>query len=242
MMLLVDAGNTRVKWGLHDGAGWVAQGSVANAEAAGLAQDWGVLRPATALVSSVAGGETDALLRDVLQALGCTASWLRAGRNACGVTNGYADPAQLGSDRWAALVAAWNMKRRPCVVASAGSALTVDALSAQGEFLGGLIVPGLTMMKVALRKGAACVAQVEGIWCDFPTATGAAVHSGALAAMAGAVKHMAGRLANREGMAPVLIISGGDAPALQTALEGAGEIVDNLVLEGLVLLSGVSAR
>lgn len=242
MMLLVDAGNTRIKWGLHDGAGWVAQGSVANAEAARLARDWSALRPAAALVSSVAGGKTDALLRDVLQALGCTASWLRAGRSACGVTNGYADPAQLGSDRWAALVAAWSLKGRSCVVASAGSALTVDALSAQGEFLGGLIVPGLAMMKMALEKGTARVTQMEGMWRDFPTSTADAVHSGALAAMAGAVESMVERLTNREGMAPALIISGGDAPVLQTALEGAGEIVDNLVLEGLVLLSGVSAR
>ncbi|MCX7628275.1 MAG: type III pantothenate kinase [Methylophilaceae bacterium] len=237
MILLVDAGNTRIKWGVHDGARWVVQGSVPSRQAWGLATAWSELRPIAAWVSSVAGADTDTSLRDMFGKLGITTRWLHASGSACGVINGYDQPERLGSDRWAALLAAWHLKHAPCVVATAGTALTVDALSARGEFLGGLIVPGLAMMKAALGENTAGVTQRDGRWQDFPTTTGDAVHSGVLAAMAGAVRHMMSVLEKREGVMPALVISGGDAVVLRASMAGLGEIVDNLVLEGLLLLA-----
>jgi type III pantothenate kinase len=123
------------------------------------------------------------------------------------------------------------------VVVSAGTALTVDALSSRAEFLGGLIVPGLSMMKAALAANTAGVGPIDGQMREFPASTGDAVHSGALRAMAGAVEYICETLARREGTAPVLLLTGGDAEALQATLSGVGEIVDNLVLEGLVLIA-----
>ncbi len=242
MILVVDAGNTRVKWGVYDN-GWQAQGSLRHDELHRLApalQAYAGL--GQAVISSVAGAVVDAGLQAQLDSLGIAARCIKAQASACGVTNGYANPAQLGSDRWAAAVAAWQRTHAACVVASAGTALTVDALSSRGEFLGGLIVPGLTMMKQALAANTAGGLAVEGELRDFPAATGDAVHSGALRAMAGAVEQMLARLAQRE-MVPVkLLLAGGDAGALQSALSGAGEIVDNLVLEGLILIAKECAQ
>lgn len=241
MILAIDAGNTRVKWGVHDGT-WLRQGVVAHDALPDLAnhiRSYAVLRQA--VVSSVASPLINAAIQEVLDRCGMTAVWVKAQARACGVNNGYANPAQLGSDRWAALVAAWHLKRSACVVVSAGTALTVDALSSRGEFLGGLIVPGFAIMQQALTANTAGISLLDGGLSDFPITTGDAVHSGILQAMAGAVARMQIALAQREESQPHLLIAGGDASRLQAVLSDAGEIVDNLVLEGLILIAGESA-
>jgi type III pantothenate kinase len=235
VILAIDAGNTRIKWGVYDGS-WLVQGVAGLAELPALIQQYPSLRQA--VVSNVAGPQIGADIQALLEQHEIAIQWVSAQSQACGVTNGYAKPAQLGSDRWAALVAAWHLNQSACVVASAGTALTVDALSSRGEFLGGLILPGFAMMQQALAANTAGVAATDGHLGDFPKTTGDAVHSGALHAMAGAVERMRAMLEAREGAIPQLLLAGGDAAALQSALSGAGEIVDNLVLEGLILLAG----
>jgi type III pantothenate kinase len=238
MILAIDAGNTRIKWGVHDGRGWAVQGVAGHDEAGQIASDLRALTGISqAVVSNVAGAECRAALQKVLDERGIPVRWVEAEAQACGVVNGYASPGRLGSDRWAALIAAWHSRRAACVVVSAGTALTVDALTARGEFLGGLILPGLNMMKAALAANTAGVALFDGQLQTFPVTTADAVHSGALMAMAGAVDRMRGALAAVEKAEPVILLAGGDARMLQSALSGAGVIVDNLVLEGMVLLS-----
>lgn len=234
--LAIDAGNTRIKWGLHDGLHWLAQGSALHAEVTHLAEAWQTHTISQAVISSVAGDAINQLLQQQLAALQLPANWIKPGAQACGVKNGYASPAQLGADRWAAVVAAWHRHHQACVVVSAGTALTVDALSANGEFLGGLIAPGLRMMQTALVNNTAALEHEPGQIQDFPSATADAMFTGALLAMAGAVMAMQNTLQLRENTTPRLILTGGDAKALQAALSGQGEIVDNLVLEGLMVL------
>lgn len=234
--LVIDAGNTRVKWGLHDGLHWQAQGSVPHAEAPGLGAVWQEKPINSAIISSVTHAAINQILQQQLDALAIPVTWIKTSAQACGVKNGYASPAQLGTDRWAAVVAAWQRYHLACVVVSAGTALTVDALSATGEFLGGLIAPGLVMMQSALVSNTAALEHGTGRIEDFPAATADAMFTGALLAMAGAVTAMQNTLQQRENITPQLILTGGDACTLQIALSGQGEIVDNLVLEGLILL------
>lgn len=235
MILAIDAGNTRIKWGVYDGT-WLVQGAAGLAELPGLIQQYPSLRQA--VVANVAGLQVGANIQMLLEQYEIAIQWVSAQAQACGVTNCYAQPVQLGSDRWAALVAAWNLKQTACVVASAGTALTVDAVSSRGEFLGGLILPGFFMMRQALMANTAGVVAIDGHLEDFPKTTGDAVHSGALHAMAGAVERMRTTLEAHEGAPPQLLLTGGDAPTLLAALSGVGEIVDNLVLEGLIFLAG----
>jgi type III pantothenate kinase len=238
MILAIDAGNTRIKWGVHDGHGWLAQGVAGRDEIAQLAVAWiAVPGIRQAVISNVAGEARRAALQAVLDQAGIAACWVQATAQACGVSNGYTKPGQLGSDRWAALIAAWHLKRTACVVASAGTALTVDALSFDGRFMGGLILPGLGMMKAALCANTAGVAVLDGELRAFPATTGDAVHSGALLAMAGAVERMRAALSAAVNAEALLLLAGGDAQLLQAALSGAGEIADNLVLEGLVMIA-----
>ncbi len=238
MILAVDAGNTRLKWGLHDGGSWLEKGWVATADAAQLADAWRELAPPDRIVASnVAGFGVRARLTEVCRRWPAEIHWAVAGESLCGVRNGYDNPAQLGSDRWAALIAARAVAPRGSVVVNAGTALTVDALSADGRFLGGLIAPGLAAMRRALAESTAAVSADGGRFDIFPGNTADAVYTGALSAMAGAVERMAAALLEAQGDDPTRLLSGGDAQLLLPLLSGETMMMDNLVLEGLIRIA-----
>lgn len=250
MILTIDVGNTRIKWGVFDNEGELkAHDACLNTELD--------MRPAAwqsctrAVISNVAGEAVATQLGAILQQLDIPIHWATASTFACGVSNGYADPQQLGSDRWAALVAAWQYCHGPCVVVNAGTALTVDALATDGQqgiFLGGLIVPGFKLMLDGLYQNTAGIAAAKGQMRTFPTNTGDAVYTGALSAMVGAVASMMLKLEKDTGKQPHCILSGGDAVMLVNALRSYGQIannvviVDNLVLQGLLALEREFSR
>jgi type III pantothenate kinase len=135
------------------------------------------------------------------------------------------------------LIAARHIAPEGCVVVNAGTAMTVDALTADGVFLGGLIVPGLTTMLRALSESTAAIGEARGNYRDIPKNTPDAVYSGALSAMAGAVRHMNALLAGEEKREPTCLLSGGDAQLLLPLLSAKTRKVDNLVLDGLIRIA-----
>ncbi|HXF67152.1 MAG TPA: type III pantothenate kinase, partial [Burkholderiales bacterium] len=155
----------------------------------------------------------------------------------CGVRSAYERPRELGPDRWAALIGAWHLYRGPCVVVNAGTAMTVDALSGEGVFLGGFIVPGERLMREALARGTAGLGLRAGRHAYFPARTADAIASGALNALAGAIERMVRHMREAGQAAPLLVLSGGDARLLAPRLTGPLEVVDNLVLEGIVRIA-----
>lgn len=235
MILAVDAGNSRIKWGVHDGQGWQRRGWAVTTGALPLSHDWAdISAPQTIVVSNVAGPVVRRRLEQALAKWPVAVRWIAALPEQCGVRNGYQAPGQLGSDRWAALIAAWRRQAQACVVVNAGTALTVDALDDHGNFLGGMIAPGLATM---LRSLAADTAQLDvapGRYSAFPGNTADALYSGALAAMAGVVGRVQMALAQGAISRPLCLISGGDAPALCELLGVGATVVDNLVLDGLI--------
>lgn len=238
MILALDAGNTRIKWGLHDGNSWQAKGWVATADAAGLGEAWKGLAAAERIaVSNVAGPQVARQIEEACKGWPARIQWVVAVENQCGVRNGYETPSQLGSDRWAALIAARAIAPEGCVVVNAGTAMTVDALTADGVFLGGLIVPGLATMRRALTESTAAIGEDGGHYRDIPQNTSDAVYSGALSAMVGAVWHMNALLAGEIKRAPTCLLSGGDAQVLFPLLSGKTRMVDNLVLDGLIRIA-----
>jgi type III pantothenate kinase len=154
-----------------------------------------------------------------------------------GVSNGYREPRQLGSDRWAALIAAHALKPGHKLVVNAGTAVTVDALTADGHFLGGLIVPGPALMRRSLSHGTAGLRLTEGDFRDFPESTPEAITSGAVQACAGAIERMAGLMQAR-GVAPArVLLSGGAAHELMPRLSLPCAVHETLVLDGLLLIA-----
>jgi type III pantothenate kinase len=214
----------------------VAQGSLNNSQLGQLVQDSAALVGCRrAVVSNVAGSAVKLQLQALLEARQLPVLWVKSEAAACGVINNYACPERLGTDRWAALIAARNLYRQPCIVATAGTALTVDALSAQGEFLGGLILPGKALMHESLAYRTEALSVGQGKSCDFPSSTKDAIASGISFAMAGAVERQCAVLERREGAVRCLL-SGGDGQWLAAALSRPAEVEDNLVLNGLFLI------
>ncbi|MEQ1602389.1 MAG: type III pantothenate kinase [Methylophilaceae bacterium] len=246
MLLAIDSGNTRTKWAVFDSLGSIkAQGVCTNTDlnAMAIPTIWHACQRIT--ISNVAGTLIAAILNKLLRPLKIPIRWIVASVQACGLENSYANPAQLGTDRWAAMIAAWQQFQKPCIVVNAGTALTVDAISAErsenhGIFLGGIIMPGLMLMQNSLILGAADISGHAGSFQDFPTSTGTAVYTGALTAMAGAVETMFYKLQQLVDSAPLCIINGGDAASLATILNKKMEnhlvVTDNLVLQGLLFL------
>jgi len=256
MILTIDAGNSRTKWGVFDTAGKLqTHGVCVNAQFDAQAMPFAWRSCSKAVISNVAGADMAAKLAAALQQLNIAATTVQASASACGVHNLYEQAGQLGADRWAALIAAWHLYHAPCVVVNAGTALTIDALASDGEnkggvFLGGMIVPGFRLMQDSLYQRTAGIGEYPGSLQAFPRNTGDAVYSGALTAMLGAVSvtlhHLQQYLSTQQQAESVrCIITGGDATLLAQALNDdiafAGLdkqviIADNLVLQGLLLL------
>ena len=236
-VLAIDAGNTRIKWGLHDGARWLEQAWVDTARATELTAVFaGLPSPQTVVVSNVAG---EALRRQLASILPPTPAicWIKSERTQCGVRNSYDDPAQLGCDRWAALIGARRLGGGPAVVVNAGTALTVDALTGDGVFVGGIIVAGVDLMLKALAGNTAALALQLGKFSFFPNSTGDAIMSGAINALTGAVERMARYLEETGQPRPACVLSGGGAALIAPHLNLEVQVVDNLVLEGLLTIA-----
>src|SRR5690606_36569888 len=151
MILAVDAGNTRLKWALHDGQRFISDASLPLSRLDELQETWGSVHvPRRIVVANVAGAQVQARLQAMFARWNVEPVWVAGRRQQCGVTSRYDDPEQLGPDRWAALIGARHQAAGACLVVNAGTAMTVDALSAGGEFLGGVIVPGFELMHQAL--------------------------------------------------------------------------------------------
>ncbi|MDY0071761.1 MAG: type III pantothenate kinase [Thauera sp.] len=243
MMLLIDAGNTRIKWQLRNVNGTVlASAAINHDQLASLGEILPQLQPTTAIhASNVAGPVIGERIRQLLD--GRQIHWLQSGPECCGVRNLYA-PGQLGADRWAALIGAHALHPGPCLVVMAGTATTIDLLSAAGEFLGGLILPGSALMQQALTQGTAQLPLAEGRFNTQPRRTVDAIHSGCIQAQAGAIERMFAQLADHPDT--ICLLGGGGAdgllPALTPSLGAALRRVDNLVLDGLAAIASAHDR
>ena len=233
MNIVIDAGNSRIKWGVHDGSKWLDNGVLATADIAFLseaADEW----PADArvVVCNVAGTEVGESIAAQLPERRVGVSFLHASAGVCGVRNAYEHPRQLGADRWAALIGARARCDCACLVVSAGTATTVDLLDATGLFRGGLIIPGFDLMRAALASNTAQLPLADGIFRAEPRNTMDAIVSGCLQAQLGAVERMFSAIAGEPGAR--CLLTGGAVSPIAGLLQVPFVVADNLILEGLV--------
>lgn len=238
IFLAIDAGNTRIKWGVHDARRWLAMGAIATADSGTFREALRSAASATsAIASNVAGPKVQSDLEQACARTGIALRIVRSEARRLGVTNGYRDPSQLGADRWAALIAAHHAERGHKLVVNAGTALTVDALTAEGQFLGGLIVPGPALMRRSLDRGTAGLRQTEGAFHEFPASTPEAITSGAIQACAGAIARLSDAMARRGAAPGRIILSGGAAAEIAPHLPIPHTLHENLVLDGVALIA-----
>ena len=245
--LAIDVGNTRLKWALYGapkpGAALIAQGAVFLEAIDDMAESaWQDLPPPSTMLGSIVAGEGIRRRTEAqLELWDIEPRWVVTSAQACDVKNGYDHPSRLGVDRWVALIGARQRLlgrgiARPALVVMVGTAVTVDALDANGNFLGGLILPGFGLMLRALEMATAGLKAPTGESVAFPTNTSDALMSGGTEAIAGAVERMYRKLERRCGEKPALLMSGGAAVKLASMTDLAVEAVEMLIFEGLLHL------
>jgi type III pantothenate kinase len=265
--LLIDAGNSRVKWALvqadgtqtHSGA-FAHGGQLVKGTGDPLQSrhepDWFALpTPGSAWLSNVAG---EAVARRIDAFIdrhwpGLARTTIRSAAQQCGVTNAYTTPSQLGSDRWAGMIGARAaFPGEPLLIATFGTATTLEALTADGVFIGGLIAPGWSLMMRSLGEHTAQLptldaAAARGLLADEPAAatraawfstdTPRSLSSGCALAQIGLIERM-WRDLQEEWQVPVrLVVGGGAAGELVQALGVPYTRHDSLVLAGLALIA-----
>jgi type III pantothenate kinase len=248
-LIAIDVGNTRMKWALYDwaptGAVLIEHGAVVHEALDDLAGVWKRLpKPVRMIGCHVAGEAVKRRVEEQLQDVwGLGADWIIPKGEQCGVVNGYESPSRLGADRWAAIIGA--RARYPgeaAVIVLVGTAVTVEALSAKGLFIGGLILPGYGLMIDSLESGTAGLKVYAGEVRDFPTNTSDALMSGGAAAIAGAVDRMYALMTEYAGKPPRLLITGGAAPKLIPSLQIEHEHLETLIFDGLIKLAASSPK
>jgi len=241
-ILAVDAGNSRVKWALHQGAGFISEGAFATTDTQVIDAQWGLLdRPDLVMVANVAGDVVETCFRRSCERWHLSPVLVSGKAQQCGVTNAYDDPEQLGPDRWAALIAAHTLIPGDCLVMCMGTATTIDALTGRGAFLGGLILPGLDMMHSVLASKTARLGPERGQVVSFPHSTRDAITTGAVRATCGAIGHMREEM-QQLGYGDVTVVAtGGAAPAFAPLCGSPISVYDRLVLQGLVRIGETMA-
>jgi BirA family transcriptional regulator, biotin operon repressor / biotin---[acetyl-CoA-carboxylase] ligase len=248
-VLCLDAGNTRLKWGLTRSKGignsWLKTGVCSYDDLSDLEQSLvGMPSVVSAWASNVAGAAVETQLQNFLNSKGIKFSRVTSTDRVLGVENGYALPESLGSDRWCALVAAWQREKSPCLVVSLGTATTIDALDEHGRFCGGMILPGITLMRQGLAERTAQLPVVggEGLinQMGWPTGTDEAILIGSLEATAGAIERAWSKLAKQLNTSPRCLITGGAANDVVPRLAVKVLICEHLVLEGVRRLADSS--
>jgi type III pantothenate kinase len=219
---------------------WTASGMVDHAQIASLSDAWRGHKIVRVLISNVAGQDMrDKLEQALMRVLGLQPvplEWFASCASLAGVRNGYRNPAQLGCDRFASVIGAHALyPGKALIVATCGTATTIDAVTPDGVFQGGMILPGLGLMAASLARNTAQlpkVAETMSITEAFADHTDAAIFSGCLAAQTGAIERA--MQAHRQHQGEVeCVLSGGAAPLIAPHLWFAPLRVDNLVLTGL---------
>lgn len=243
MHLLIDLGNSRLKWAQYAAGLWRSDAALLDSEKnieVLFDKAWGkIAKPQRVIVCSVSSAER-------LQALGqwvrmhwsVTAYIVRSQMEQLGVKNLYHRPEQLGADRWAALIGARGLTNSAACVVDAGTAVTVEALSARGEFLGGAIFPGLRLLRDSLARGTEAISAVTGNATDcLGRSTEDGVAAGTLFGLAGAVERLIDEYRRSLGEPMEIFLTGGDAPALAAHLHVPTAMIPDLVLKGLARIA-----
>jgi len=250
--LLIDVGNTRIKWARLEGG---ARASRLGPQRAAAFAGWDVAdfarkvfgagrRIDRVLVSNVAGARVARVLAQAARRAGAPPpEFVASQRKAAGVTTTYLEPWRLGVDRFVMAIAAHRLaKGRPVCIVSVGTTLTIDLVDGKGRHLGGAILPAPGLMVDSVLRGTDGIRKRAtggrtGKRSMFSRTTRAAIGQGALHAAA-AVADRAAEEANRLlGKRSLLLLTGGASAEVAPLVRSPHTTVPDLVLRGLAVLA-----
>jgi type III pantothenate kinase len=234
MIILIDAGNTRIKFGWlepHTGGREPRALALRHTELPRLTE-WLQQLPARAVRAvgvNVAGPAMACAIETMLAPYSCAVTWITSQATAAGILNRYDPVSQLGADRWASLAgmadAAGAQRTRPLMLATFGTATTIDTLvpnagaapdsGIEWVFEGGIIFPGPALMGSSLANGTANLPVACANTAPHPTHTHQAIATGIAAAQAGAVLRQWLAGIDRFGCPPQVFSAGGAWPDVQ---------------------------
>jgi len=238
MNLLVDIGNQNLKWACGNRNGLFP--AISDHFAQHATQQWSDLTQIRAVFAvNVCGND---ILADIqqyaLEQTGLPLNEVTATAQCCGVKNGYQKSSELGADRWVAVIAAWSLAAKPAIVVDCGTAITVDALSKEGQFVGGSILPGYLLAKDSLTHTTQKIGTVESFAPIVPaTSTIQAVSGGVLFGIVGGVDLLIAKYQQAVGTTARLIITGGDAHLITEHSQHQFDYIPDLVLLGLSVIA-----
>jgi len=238
MILLLDIGNTRIKWARLEGGQMGRMDGRVHADEQlqhALHAAFDGPAPQRVVVCNVAGPLVGKALSEFCQdKFTLNPEFLISGAERCGVKNGYTDPVRLGADRWAGVIGAFAKFGGPVCVVDAGTAITVDAVDAEGNHKGGLIAPGPQTMRRALADATAGLANLgEGELALLAKDTRSAIWSGGWHTAAGFLERIHVLVGKELGPETRFVLAGGDGPRLSALLPGKFISCPELVLLGL---------
>lgn len=249
MILLIDIGNTRLKWAELRAGQLSPQAALPHVAADRTALLEEMLRsahtPDRVLISNVGGHEIgDACSSAIRSRWGIDPEIVVATSQAAGVTNAYREPEKLGADRWLAVIAAHSRQQGSTCIVSVGTAMTIDGVDAAGRHLGGVIVPGPQLMVSSLLRSTSEIADrmsdPDTTRSVFANHTKAAVVQGCAHALSGLVDRALAEMQRSLGTQPKVLLTGGASDVI-APLIGAHELVPDLVLRGLAVLADQAA-
>lgn len=247
MILLLDIGNTYLKWAEFRNGSLVeyARENIREHDIAEVMDKcWPVLnKPERILVSSVASSiQYNQILSWSESYWNIKPEKVVPASSAYGIKTCYSDPALLGSDRWLAIIAAHQHYQGDVCVIDCGTAITVDILKADGQHTGGYIVPGIYMMQQTLLNETACIeanmsSQQNKFITQPGTSTAECVHHGAILSVLGFIEKIHADLENRTDSQFSYLLTGGDAQHLIPHLSMNINHRPLLILEGLAVVA-----
>lgn len=244
-MFLLDIGNSALKWAVLQQGVLTRHGrclyDLRELEAQ-LAAAWGGMdQPQAAFVVSVGSAKVGKIVTEWMEShWGIAPHFVVSSAECLGIRNAYIEPERLGADRWVGMIAAYHKVQAPVCVVDCGTAITIDAISAKGEHLGGIIVPGLQMMRESLLKGTQGIhlrkhpsAQVSLLARD----TEGGVDGGTLYAVVAVIDRVLSDVTETLGKNVKYIITGGDASQILPLLAHDFIHESDLVLQGLAQIA-----
>ena len=247
MILVIDVGNTRLKWAWLTSTGLSDQQAAVHRDAKAALWTAAVFesgqKPSRVLVSNVGGSDmAKKLTRLTRKKFRVGVEFVTAAAQFHELVNGYLAPTLLGADRWLALIGAWTMSRSALCVVDVGTAVKFDSVDGGGRHLGGLIVPGMQMMRESLMNKTSGIARAAeqstpSLAGTLANNTIGAISRGAVYALAGLADRAAELVEQSTGTKPRLFLTGGDAGMIAGAMRSHGEIIPDLVLRGLAAVA-----